>query len=349
MDVSVIITAYNVECYISRAIDSALAQQNVQLEIIVVDDASTDGTSDIISKYSSNPPPNGEGIIKSIKLPTNKGPAAARNAGIALATGNWIAILDGDDAFEPDRLARCLSIATEKKADAVVDNLMVIRETDGKEFPMFPPEIFSRLTALDAATFIKGTLCPLPLREGARARGPSSSLLQRSPHPSPPPQGGRELRKNNYTLGYLKPLFSSHFLKQHRLLYDTTLRIGEDYQLMLEALLLGAHCVIQPTQGYRYTARAGSISHRLSLIDISRMMQADEKLLRRHTLDNKALIAQLKRTRLLKQEYAYTQLIQALKQKNWRDGVQAIATHPVCLWLLHRPLNVRLKRLLRHE
>ena len=308
MDVSVIITAYNVERYISRAIDSALAQQNVQLEIIVVDDASIDGTWSRITVYS-------DPRIKSLSLTTNSGPATARNAGIAIATGNWIAILDGDDAFEPGRLARCLSLASDKKVDIVVDNLMVVRETDGKESPMFPPEIFSRLNVLDAATFIKGTLS----------------------------------NQNNYTLGYLKPLFSSHFLKHHRLSYDTTLRIGEDYQLMLEALILDAHCVIQPTPGYRYTARAGSISHRLSLIDISRMMQADEKLLRRHTLDNKALIAQQKRTRLLKQEYAYTQLIQALKQKKWRDGVQAIATHPVCVWLLHRPINVRLKRLLRYE
>jgi len=304
MDVSVIITAYNVERYIRRAIESALRQQNVTLEIIVVDDASTDGTWNHISAHS-------DPRIKPLRLKANTGPAAARNAGLAVATGNWIAILDGDDAFEPGRLARCLTLAARQNADIVVDNLMVNRETDGKAFPMFPPEIFSKLDLLDAAIFIKGTLS----------------------------------KQNNYTLGYVKPIFSHHFLKQHRLSYDSELRIGEDYQFMLEALLLGARCAIEQTAGYYYTARTSSISYRLSRDNITRIMQADARLLARYTLDNAAAMAQAKRTRLLKKEYAYTQLIETLKKKDWYGSIKTILSNPACLWLMHRPLNIRIKRL----
>ena len=303
MGVSVIITAYNVERYITRAIDSALGLQGVNLELIVVDDASIDGTWDVISKYS-------DPRIKPLRLTTNRGPGAARNAGLTFATENWVAILDGDDAFEPSRLAKCLAHGTQANANIIVDNLMVCREKDGKEFPMFTPDIFSTLGMLDAATFIKGTLS----------------------------------QNNNYTLGYLKPIFSHDFLKNHGLSYNENLRIGEDYQFLLEALLLGARCTIAPDIGYRYTARIGSISYRLSLDDITRMMQADEKLLSHYTLDKHAAAAQKARMKNLQKECAYTQLLACIKQKNLRDCMVAIASNPACIWLLWRPLKVRIKR-----
>src|SRR4051812_24856081 len=116
IDVSVIITSYNIEGYISRAIESALGQKDVNVEVIVVDDASTDGTWDIISRYSGP-------YIKTRRLTDNGGPGVARNAAIAMATGKWIAVLDGDDAFEPGRLARLLRHPLCSQADIIVDNL----------------------------------------------------------------------------------------------------------------------------------------------------------------------------------------------------------------------------------
>lgn len=302
VDVSVIITAYNVEHYIQRAVDSALHQRNVTIEIIVVDDASSDATWQIIKNIA-------DPRVKSIRLDGNSGPSAARNAGFAIASGTWIAVLDGDDAFEVDRLSRCLS---HNEADVVVDNLLVCRENDGSEFIMFPASAFAGLSPLSAASFIKGTL--------------SSG--------------------NNYTLGYLKPVFSSAFLKKHSLSYDTALRIGEDYQLLLEALLKGAHCVIEPTAGYRYTARSGSISYRLSLENLTRMIKADEQLLSRYTLTGQAAVEQQNRTKALKREVAYTMLVDAIKQKDWSSARKAVALNPMSLWLMHRPIQVRINRLL---
>lgn len=93
--VSVVIPAYNCERFISTAIDSVLGQTYRDFEIVVVNDGSTDGTDEILSGYGSK--------IKKI-CQQNKGPAGARNAGVANASGEYIAFLDQDDAWLPDKL-----------------------------------------------------------------------------------------------------------------------------------------------------------------------------------------------------------------------------------------------------
>ena len=302
IDVSVIITAFNVEQYITRAIESALQQQDVNIEVIVVDDRSTDNTWNIVRQIN-------DPRVKPIQLEVNGGPSVARNAAIAMASGKWIAILDGDDAFEPSRLKTLLK---HENADIIVDNLNVCKESDGSQFIMFPKEDFAALSPLTVADFIKGTL-----------------------HTD-----------HNYTLGYLKPLFLKAFLDKHTLKYDTKLRIGEDYNLLLEALLNGARCAIEPSAGYLYTARVGSISYRLPLSQIISMIEADKKILSRYTLSDKAATAQANRTKQLKKEYGYTRIIDALKQKDWSGVLKAVASHPSSVWLLRRPLEVRIQRIL---
>lgn len=306
VDVSVIIATYNVERYIERAVNSVLRQENITLEVIIVDDCSTDNTWHIVSAM---PDPR----IRCFQLPQNSGPGAARNKGFEIADGAWVAILDSDDQFLPGHLLRCVSRAKEQNADIVVDNIQVIREEDGSEFPMFP-QAFMQLRQLDLATFIKGQL----------------------PHST-----------NNYTLGYLKPVFSSAFLHRHHLAYDLTLRIGEDYMLMAEALALGAYCAMEPVAGYLYTARTGSISHRLSLANISHMLAADAKFTSRHTLAPDAADAQHKRELSLKKEYAYTQLVDAIKKKNMSNFFRTMLSYPSALLLLYRPLEARMQRLMR--
>ena len=95
--VSAIITAYNSADYIHRAIDSALVQTYPPHEVIVVDDGSHDGTADVITaRYGDS--------VRVIRQ-ENRGPNAARNRGAQESTGEWIAYLDGDDTWTPDRLA----------------------------------------------------------------------------------------------------------------------------------------------------------------------------------------------------------------------------------------------------
>jgi GT2 family glycosyltransferase len=103
--VSVLIPTYNRAHLVARAIDSALAQSHTDIEIIVVDDGSTDGTEDLIQRrYTAEP--------RVIYLrQANKGVSGARNAGLSVARGGYIALLDSDDVWKPWKIElqlRCL-------------------------------------------------------------------------------------------------------------------------------------------------------------------------------------------------------------------------------------------------
>ncbi len=93
--VSVVVPAYQAEAYIGEALESALAQDHGRVEVVVVDDGSTDRTAEIASAYPVR-----------LLHQANRGPAAARNAGVALARGEFVTILDADDVWPADRLSR---------------------------------------------------------------------------------------------------------------------------------------------------------------------------------------------------------------------------------------------------
>ncbi|WP_407315699.1 glycosyltransferase family 2 protein [Pseudomonas sp. nanlin1] len=98
--VSIITPSYNAEKLIGRTIQSVLDQTFSAWEMIVVDDCSTDGTREVVQGYASKDP-----RIKLVALPQNKGaPAAPRNVGVSQATGDWIAFLDADDIWHPQKL-----------------------------------------------------------------------------------------------------------------------------------------------------------------------------------------------------------------------------------------------------
>lgn len=98
--VSTIIPAYNAEAFIHKAINSALEQTHHPYEIIVVDDGSSDRTADVAARYP----------VTVIRQP-NGGPASARNTGIKAASGEWIALLDHDDTWMPEKTAQQLALA----------------------------------------------------------------------------------------------------------------------------------------------------------------------------------------------------------------------------------------------
>lgn len=105
--VSVVIPTFNRAHCVCRAVDSALAQTHTELEVVVVDDGSTDGTADLLqSRYS------GDARVKCIHQ-SNAGVAAARNAGFAAAQGGFLALLDSDDTWFPWKLAAQLACFAE--------------------------------------------------------------------------------------------------------------------------------------------------------------------------------------------------------------------------------------------
>lgn len=93
MQFSVVITCFNQASFVQEAVKSALAQSYPDKEIIVVDDASTDGSRELIQQYDR--------AVTRMLLKQNAGPAGARNAGASLARGEFIVFLDGDDLLLP--------------------------------------------------------------------------------------------------------------------------------------------------------------------------------------------------------------------------------------------------------
>lgn len=102
--VSVIIPTHNRAALVQEAVKSALAQTFTGIEIVIVDDGSVDGTETALQPLTKT------GRVRSIRQ-ANAGPAAARNRGIREARGEWVAFLDDDDLFEPDKIEKQMALA----------------------------------------------------------------------------------------------------------------------------------------------------------------------------------------------------------------------------------------------
>lgn len=110
--ISVIVPAYNIEQYLPRCLDSILAQSYCSIEIIVINDGSSDHTGDIADLYAAE----NCGSVKVIHL-DNRGVTRARLAGVGEASGEWIGFVDGDDEIETDMYERLIANAVQYKAD----------------------------------------------------------------------------------------------------------------------------------------------------------------------------------------------------------------------------------------
>lgn len=113
--ISVIVPIYNVENYVDKCIKSLLNQSDLDYEIILIDDGSTDSSADIIDKYYS---------VDNIRIihQVNSGVSVARNVGIELSSGDWITFVDGDDFVEPNFISSLQRTIAINNCDMVVFN-----------------------------------------------------------------------------------------------------------------------------------------------------------------------------------------------------------------------------------
>lgn len=113
--VSVVIPSYNAEAFVDRAVASALAQTASPLEVICIDDGSADGTLGVLRRAEADHP----GRVTVLAGP-NRGACAARNRGLAAASGAYVQFLDADDTLAPEKIERQLRVAETASADLVV-------------------------------------------------------------------------------------------------------------------------------------------------------------------------------------------------------------------------------------
>ena len=227
--VSILIPAYNAESFLPAALNSALAQTLQAIEVLVVDDGSTDRTWQVMADYAGR-----DRRIVPLRLARQSGPSAARNAALAQARGDWLALLDADDAFLPQRLATLVAEAETRGSDLLADNLLLRDFATGRPLGR----------ALDEDVMAVGG--PLTLRQLLGSDMPDLPMRRR--------------------LGFVQPVLRRSFLALHGLRYHEDIRSGEDFLLYCECLLRGARFHLTPQALYLCSVRAGALTddHRLT-------------------------------------------------------------------------------------
>jgi glycosyltransferase involved in cell wall biosynthesis len=164
--VTIIIPVYNTEKYIKRCIDSVISQTYFDWELILVDDNSTDNSGKICDEYAA--------IDNRIKVihQKNSGPAAARQAGMVTAKGEWIMFADSDDWLDKDILKILTIHQAESEANIVCCTFVNIDEKDQKShIPYFKEEYKDCFTAeeciyhIHATRYIQGSPCTKLIRK----------------------------------------------------------------------------------------------------------------------------------------------------------------------------------------
>ena len=120
MKVSVVIPTYNRAYIIRQALDSVITQTYRNFEIVVVDDGSTDNTAEVVQQYESD-------RVRYVRHERNRGCSAAYNTGIAATTGDIVALLDSDDTWKPENLARQVSfLSRHPEVDVVFTDVAIV-------------------------------------------------------------------------------------------------------------------------------------------------------------------------------------------------------------------------------
>lgn len=140
--ISVIVTAYNIADYIERGVGSVCAQTYRNLEIIVVDDGSTDGTGALCDRLAA-----GDSRVRIIHK-ENGGPAEARNRGIAIAGGSYIGFVDGDDWIDSDMYEKMLGALKEQNADIAICRYRQVHKTHTEDASVDRAVLFEGQEAL---------------------------------------------------------------------------------------------------------------------------------------------------------------------------------------------------------
>ena len=118
IQLSVIIPVYNTQEYLERCVNGVIANKGINMEIILVDDGSTDASPSLCDNYSSN-----YHFIKAVHI-SNSGPATAKNRGLEIARGEYVAMIDSDDEPKHDMFERMINAAKKNDADIVCCNYL---------------------------------------------------------------------------------------------------------------------------------------------------------------------------------------------------------------------------------
>lgn len=220
---TVLVPAFNAAPTLERALFSARSQTLSDIEIVVIDDASTDSSWLLIEAMTAVEP-----RLHAIRNKQNCGKPVSMNRAIAHARGRWLAVLDADDWYHPERLHRLIALAEAAGTQMVADN-QVFYDTIADQF-------------VGTAWAVSDRQRPLTL----------DAYLTKS------------VAYERFSLGMLKPIFDAPFIRARQVEYESDARNGQDFFKLLRFFLAGGTAITTDVPYYYYTQPYGTSSRRWS-------------------------------------------------------------------------------------
>lgn len=301
--VSIIVPMYNAERYIGEAIKSVLDQTYPHFELIIVDDASTDRSVEIIRSFNDD-------RIQLIQHDKNRGPGAARNTAIEAAQGDWIAILDADDQWLPQRLEKLMRIALEAGEEYfIADDLLLTFDTpSGLKVWGSSWKIYYKFNC-------NGKFKDLNLEEFAQLGFP-----------------------------VIKPLIPLKKVKNSDIRFPEDIYFGEDLYFWIRLLKNGLKLRLVCESLYLYRITSGSLTANPNRFE--HLIKMNEKLLLEENFSAKERAIFEKQLEKVGKEKEYNTFTTLLKQKKFKEGLSLGMKKPVLfgklLWRLPKSLRYRM-------
>jgi succinoglycan biosynthesis protein ExoO len=217
----VLVPAYNSCATLPRAVRSALEQDLEDLEVLIIDDGSCDRTNAVASDLAAE-----DARIRPITLPRNRGKAFAMNTGVAAANGRWIAVLDADDWYAPDRLSTLLMSVEQREVQLIADNQF----------------------HYDAGA-AKVVRTAFSMQDGDQPLDKPAFIAGSDPY-------------SDFDFGMLKPLVRSDFIRATGLAYHENAKLSEDFLYLLEFLARGGRGWLVARPLYYWSQAFGTVSRR---------------------------------------------------------------------------------------
>jgi succinoglycan biosynthesis protein ExoO len=312
---SIAIPVYNSATTLERCIRSAMRQTMREIEILVADDGSRDDSAAVAERLAAEDP-----RIRVFRIVPNGGKPAAMNRLVAEARGDWVAVLDADDAYHPERLERLIAAAIANGTEMAADNIVYV---DGGA------DQIVRL-AFDMTQ---------PTRIVAKTDLQSNSNSY-----------------GEFDFGILKPVISRRFLLENSLTYYEKTRLSEDFYYLMNFFLAGGRGVLISEPYYYWTMPFGAISRRWTTTgagtwryDYRPALAANEHFIDRLRGAGEAqMVTMLEaRSRQYRVMIHYLDAQRAAADGAWARSLMTIVGHPSTYGLLVSRILGRVARKLR--
>ena len=331
--VTVIVPVYNSASTLARAVQSVLDQTLADFQVLIVDDGSIDDSLAVAQILAAADP-----RIQVIALTHNDGKARAMNGAAEVARGRWIAVLDADDRYLPDRLDILVAAGELAGVDLVADNQLHIDDATGQV----------QRQAFAAPKAGRPTTRPPGAEPGAFESGREVGIADFIAHSDP---------GAHFDFGILKPMVRADFLRRTGLAYHPDAKLAEDFYFLMEFFAAGgrAWLVYEPlyewTLPFSPTARrwtaTGSGVWRYDYRNALKTNQHFQQKLRNIRPELAALLQTRAREYGIMIHYLDAQRVLADTGSRSR-ALAIIAAHPGTWTLLARRVAGRLARFVAH-